>query len=190
MLNESQNSTYMNFHGGWFQLSIHSIYSTHNKLNDFMVVDLMQMLKWDKIGVSNVAGEISLASGLVLWATTIPRIRRKFFEVFFFTHHLYILFMVFFIFHVGISFAFMVLPGFYLFLVDRYLRFLQSRQTVRLVSARILPCETVELNFSKAPGKFTFLVYLTSVVIAMAFVTCKICFILQGWVIIRRALCL
>ena len=42
------------------------------------------------------------------------------------------------------------LPGFYLFLVDRYLRFLQSRRQVCLVSARVLPCDTLELNFSKS----------------------------------------
>ncbi|XP_031275811.1 ferric reduction oxidase 2-like [Pistacia vera] len=114
--------------------------------------NISEMVKWHKIGISNVAGEISLVSGLALWATTIPRVRRKFFEIFFYTHYLYILFVVFFIFHVGVSYACIMLPGFYLFLVDRYLRFLQSRQRVRLVSARVLPCETVELNFSKAPG--------------------------------------
>ncbi|RDX68599.1 Ferric reduction oxidase 2, partial [Mucuna pruriens] len=113
---------------------------------------ISEMLKWNKIGVSNVAGEIALLSGLFLWIATIPRIRRKVFELFYYTHHLYILFIVFFIFHVGIPYACIMLPGFYLFLVDRYLRFLQSRQRVRLVSARVLPCEAVELNFSKGHG--------------------------------------
>jgi hypothetical protein len=112
----------------------------------------MQMVKWDKVGISNVAGEISLLAGLFLWVATIPKIRRKFFELFFYTHNLYIIFMIFFIFHVGISYAFIMLPGFYLFMVDRYLRFLQSRREVRLVSSRVLPCETVELNFSKGHG--------------------------------------
>ncbi|PNY05232.1 oxidoreductase/ferric-chelate reductase [Trifolium pratense] len=112
----------------------------------------MQMLKWEKVGISNVAGEISLLAGLFLWVATIPKIRRKFFELFFYTHNLYIIFMIFFIFHVGISYAFYMLPGFYLFLVDRYLRFLQSRREVRLVSSRVLPCETVELNFAKGHG--------------------------------------
>lgn len=110
------------------------------------------MLKWDKVGVSNVAGEISLLAGLVLWVATIPYIRRKSFELFFYTHYLYIMFIIFFIFHVGISFACIMLPGFYLFMVDRYLRFLQSRREVRLVSSRVLPCETIELNFAKGHG--------------------------------------
>lgn len=113
---------------------------------------ISEMIKWDKIGISNVAGELALLAGLAMWATTFPRIRRKLFELFFYTHYLYILFMLFFVLHVGISYACIMLPGFYLFMIDRYIRFLQSRQSVRLVSARILPCEVVELNFSKNPG--------------------------------------
>lgn len=113
----------------------------------------MQMLEWSKIGVSNVAGEISLVCGLLLWVTTYPSIRRKMFELFFYTHHFYIPFIIFFVFHLGISYALFMLPGFYLFLLDRYLRFLQSRQSVQLIYARVLPCETIEINFAKNPGK-------------------------------------
>lgn len=112
----------------------------------------MQMLKWEKIGVSNVAGEMGLLTGLGIWLTSVPCIRRKVFELFYYTHHLYILFVVFFILHVGSSYCWITLPGFFLFLVDRMLRFLQSQQKVRLVSARVLPCQAVELNFSKNPG--------------------------------------
>ncbi|KAL7002468.1 ferric-chelate reductase (NADH) [Sarracenia purpurea var. burkii] len=112
----------------------------------------IQMVKWAKVGVSNVAGEMSLVAGLVLWVMTFSRLRRKAFELFFYTHHLYILFVIFYVLHVGISYTgTMMLPGFYLFVVDRFLRFLQSRQGVRLVSARVLPSETLELNFSKTP---------------------------------------
>lgn len=112
----------------------------------------MQIFKWNKIGVSNVAGAVSLLAGLILWAATLPSIRRKAFELFFYTHYLYIVFVIFFVFHVGFSNSCIVLPGFYLFMIDRYLRFLQSQQKVRLVSARVLPCETVELNFAKNIG--------------------------------------
>ncbi|XP_052193504.1 ferric reduction oxidase 2-like [Diospyros lotus] len=111
-----------------------------------------KMLEWSSISVSNVAGEVSLLCGLLLWVTTYPSIRQKMFELFFYTHYLYILFMVFYIFHLGFSYSFTILPGFYLFLVDRYLRFLQSRQGVALLAARILPCQTLELNFSKSPA--------------------------------------
>ncbi|XP_059457009.1 ferric reduction oxidase 2-like [Corylus avellana] len=111
-----------------------------------------EMVKWDKTGISNVAGELSLLAGLAMWLTTFPRIRRKFFELFLYTHNLYILFIIFFILHVGISYACIMLPGFYLFAVDRYLRLLQSRQRVRVVSARLLPCQSLELNLAKSPG--------------------------------------
>lgn len=113
------------------------------------------MLKWNKVGASNVAGEVALLAGLAMWAMSIPRIRRKIFELFLYTHHLYIVFLVFFVFHVGFSYACIILPGFYLFLIDRFLRFLQSQRRIRLVSARVLPCEAVELNFSKSPGQQT-----------------------------------
>ncbi|PSS04373.1 Ferric reduction oxidase [Actinidia chinensis var. chinensis] len=112
-----------------------------------------ELVNWNAVGVSNVAGELSLLFGLLLWATTFPRIRRNMFELFFYTHYLYILFMLFYIFHLGISYSYTILPGFYLFGVDRYLRFLQSRQRVHLISARVLSCETVELNFSKTQAQ-------------------------------------
>ncbi|KAL6981994.1 ferric-chelate reductase (NADH) [Sarracenia purpurea var. burkii] len=107
------------------------------------------MLKWDAMLVSNVAGELSLLFGLFLWATTYSRSGKNMFELFFYTHYFYILFIIFYVFHLGISFSYTFLPGFYLFLIDRFLRFLQSRRGVRLVSARVLPCQTLELNFSK-----------------------------------------
>ncbi|KAL2233864.1 ferric reduction oxidase 2 isoform X1 [Sesamum indicum] len=113
---------------------------------------LSEMLKWGDHYVSNIAGEISLLCGLALWITTYPTIRRRMFELFFYTHYLYIFFIIFFILHIGIGFTCIMLPGFYLFIIDRYLRFLQSREKVRLVSARVLPCETIELNFSKSRG--------------------------------------
>lgn len=113
------------------------------------------MVNWSKVGISNLAGEIALAAGLIMWSTTSSRIRRKAFELFFYTHYLYIVFVVFFVFHVGFGYFCIMLPGFYLFLVDRFLRFLQSQQRIGVVSARVLPCHTVELNFSKTPSNHT-----------------------------------
>ena len=98
------------------------------------------MLTWDTKDISNLAGEISLVAGLV---------RRRFFEVFFYTHYLYI------VFHVGISYSLISFPGFYIFMVDRFLRSLQSRDNIRVLSARILPSHTIELTFSKNPSEFS-----------------------------------
>lgn len=110
------------------------------------------MLEWASVDISNVAGEISLICGLALWAVTFPRIRRKLFELFFYTHHFYIPFLIFYVFHVGFSAVCPILPGIYLFVVDRLLRLLQSQRRVRLNSARLLP-GAIELNFAKSPGE-------------------------------------
>lgn len=110
------------------------------------------MIEWSKTYVSNVAGEIAIVLAVAMWITSFPRVRRKAFEVFFYTHHLYILYIFFYVLHVGASYLCMILPGIFLFLVDRCLRFLQSRNRVCLHSARVLPGDTVELNFSKTLG--------------------------------------
>ncbi|XP_059667121.1 ferric reduction oxidase 4-like [Cornus florida] len=117
-----------------------------------MTDQMAEMLKWSRDWVPNVAGEIAFVFALAMWATSIPRVRRKMFEVFFYTHHLYTLYLFFYILHVGVAYFCMILPGVFLFLIDRYLRFLQSQKRARLVSSRLLPCGTVELNFSKSPG--------------------------------------
>lgn len=110
------------------------------------------MLEWSKTWVSNVAGEIAIVFALAIWMTSLPRVRRKMFEVFLYTHHLYILYIFFYVLHVGVGYFCMIIPGIFLFVIDRYLRLLQSRQHAKLDSARLLPCGTAELNFSKTPG--------------------------------------
>ncbi|KAJ6684139.1 hypothetical protein OIU85_007795 [Salix viminalis] len=114
----------------------------------------MQMLEWSKTYVSNVAGEIAIVLALAMWVTSSYRIRRKMFEVFFYTHQLYILYVVFYVLHVGAAYFCMILPGIFLFIMDRYLRFLQSQRRARLESARLLPCGSIELTFSKSPGLY------------------------------------
>ncbi|KAL6127678.1 hypothetical protein ACLB2K_071041 [Fragaria x ananassa] len=113
---------------------------------------MAQMLEWSNSHVSNVAGEIAIICAMAMWVTSIPRARQKMFELFFYTHQFYVLYIVFYILHAGVSFFCTILPGIFLFIIDRYLRFLQSYQRAELVSARILPCETIELNFSKSQG--------------------------------------
>ncbi|XP_023900003.1 ferric reduction oxidase 4 [Quercus suber] len=113
---------------------------------------MAEMLEWRKDWVPNVAGEIAFVFAMGMWVTSFPRVRRKMFEVFFYTHHLYGFYIFFYVLHVGAAYFCMILPGIYLFFIDRFLRFLQSRRRARSVSARILPCDTVELNFSKSPG--------------------------------------
>lgn len=111
------------------------------------------MLEWSSTYLSNVAGVIAIVLALVIWATSFNRIRRKMFELFFYAHHLYILYVFFYMLHVGVAYLCMILPGIFLFLIDRYLRFLQSRHRVRLDSARLLPNGTMEVTFAKNPSE-------------------------------------
>jgi hypothetical protein len=59
----------------------------------------------------------------------------------------------------------MIAPGIFLFLIDRHLRFLQSRQNAQLLSVRLLPCDALELNFSKNPSKIIKYSFLMSLLI-------------------------
>ncbi|KAH6783972.1 ferric reduction oxidase 4 [Perilla frutescens var. hirtella] len=114
--------------------------------------EMYLMLQWSSTYLSNVAGVIAFVLSLVIWVTSLDRVRRKMFELFYYAHHLYILYIFFYMLHVGVAYLCMILPGIFLFLIDRYLRFLQSRRRARLDSARLLPNGNMELTFSKDPG--------------------------------------
>ncbi|KAM0855991.1 hypothetical protein ACQ4PT_049409 [Festuca glaucescens] len=108
-----------------------------------------EIIQWKEIGVANLAGVISLVAGLLMWATSLHPVRKRYFELFFYTHQLYVVFIVFLALHVG-DFVFSFAAGaVFLFMLDRFLRFWQSRAKVDIVSAACRPCGTVELVFSK-----------------------------------------
>ncbi|KMT16198.1 hypothetical protein BVRB_3g053570 [Beta vulgaris subsp. vulgaris] len=115
-----------------------------------IVKQLYEMLDWSKTHVSNVAGEISWVFLIAMWITSFAYTRRKSFEVFFYTHQLYALATFFYVVHIGVAWTMQLLPGIFLFTLDRYLRFLQSRSRARLISVRVLPGGTVEMTFSKS----------------------------------------
>ncbi|KAK6915807.1 Ferric reductase transmembrane component-like domain [Dillenia turbinata] len=68
------------------------------------------VLEWKDIGVANLAGVISLLAGLFMWVTSLHPVRKQYFELFFYTHQLYIIFVVFFALHVG-DFIFSIAAG-------------------------------------------------------------------------------
>ncbi|KAK2448208.1 ferric reduction oxidase [Trifolium repens] len=110
---------------------------------------IRELLEWKDIGVANLAGVISLVAGLFMWVTSLPGVRKWNFEMFFYTHQLYVVFIVFMALHIG-DFIFAMAAGpIFLFVLDRFLRFCQSRRTVNVISSRCLPCGTVEMVLSK-----------------------------------------
>lgn len=113
---------------------------------------MIEMIEWSSTYVSNVAGEIAILVAIAMWVTSLYKMRRKMFDLFFYTHQLYTLYIFFYLLHVGVAYTCMILPGIFLFLIDRYLRFLQSKSSARLIASRLLPCNVVELTFSKNPG--------------------------------------
>ncbi|XP_077250610.1 ferric reduction oxidase 6-like isoform X2 [Tasmannia lanceolata] len=110
---------------------------------------LHQIIRWKSNGFSYLPGVISLLTGLLMWVTSLPPVRKKYFELFYYTHQLYAIFIIFLALHVGDSIFSVAAGGIFLYLLDRFLRFCQSRKTVDIVSATILPCGTVELVLSK-----------------------------------------
>ncbi|KAI4298874.1 hypothetical protein L6164_032387 [Bauhinia variegata] len=113
---------------------------------------VQEIIEWKDIGVANLAGVISLLAGLFMWVTSLPGVRTWNFELFFYTHQLYVVFVVFLALHVGDFIFTMAAGAIFLFMLDRFLRFCQSRRTVNVVSAKCLPCGTVELVLSKPPN--------------------------------------
>ena len=91
-----------------------------------------------------------------MWVTSLPGVRTKNFELFFYTHQLYVVFVIFLALHVGDFIFLMGAGGIFLFILDRFLRFIQSRKTVDVISATSLPCGTVELVLSKPACKCTY----------------------------------
>ncbi|KAM0018801.1 putative ferric-chelate reductase (NADH) [Helianthus debilis subsp. tardiflorus] len=110
-----------------------------------------EILEWQKTGRIYLAGEISLATGLVIWITSLPQVRRKRFEIFYYTHHLYIIFLVFFLFHTGDRHFYMVLPAIFIFAIERLLRIVQSTPETCILSARIFPLKAIEVILPKEP---------------------------------------
>lgn len=121
-------------------------------LFSFFFFSFKQMRKWQKTGRIYLAGEITLITGLVIWVTSLPQIRRRKFEIFYYTHHLYVVFLVFFLFHAGDRHFYMVFPGILLFALDKLLCIIQSRPISCIVTARVFPCKSVELILPRDPS--------------------------------------
>ena len=111
-----------------------------------------QLFEWKATGIAVLPGVISLVAGLLMWVTSLHTVRKNYFELFFYTHQLYIVFIVFLALHVGDYMFSIVAGGIFLFILDRFLRFCQSRRTVDVISAKSLPCGTLELVLSKPPS--------------------------------------
>lgn len=112
----------------------------------------LQLLEWAPHEIANLPGVIALLAGIAMWVTSFGWVRQKYFELFFYTHQLYIVFVVFMAFHVGDFIFNIAFSGLFLFSFDRFLRFCQSRNSVGIISTKLMPCGTYELVIAKPPG--------------------------------------
>lgn len=111
-----------------------------------------QIVRWQSNNIANLPGVIVLFVGLLMWVTSLNPVRKRYFELFYYTHHLYTLFIIVLALHLGDSVFSCAAGGIFLFILDRFLRFWQSRRKVGVVSATSLPCGTLELVLSKPRG--------------------------------------
>lgn len=111
-----------------------------------------EIWKWQRKGRIYLAGEMALAIALIMWITALPPIRRNhYFRLFYYTHHLYVCFIIMFLFHGGDRHFYMVFPGVFLFALDKLLRVINSWSGTCILSAHIFPCNTIELTLPKEP---------------------------------------
>lgn len=108
------------------------------------------IFEWKTYGVSNWAGVLSMLAGIVMWVTSLGPIRQPFFDVFYVTHHMYILVFAFGVWHVGDFSSFYFLAGVLLFFIDRFVRMVQSQSPVSILSARTLSSGVIELKFPRS----------------------------------------
>ncbi|XP_065869668.1 ferric reduction oxidase 6-like [Euphorbia lathyris] len=112
-----------------------------------------ELISWTPTNGANLAGIINIFFGWTIWITSLPFVRQKNFELFYYTHHLYIIFIIFLAMHVGNFFFCIVAGPIFLFIIDRFLRFCQSRHTVHVISTTSFPCGVVQLVMSTPQTK-------------------------------------
>eukprot|EP00250_Pteridium_aquilinum_P019524 c24466_g1_i1 orf=499-2991(-) len=108
-----------------------------------------RILSWETESetCSVLAGVVAWIVGLTMWTTSLSFFRRRWYELFFGVHHLYIVFFLFWLYHVIWTVHFFTIPCL-LFMVDRFLRMLQSRQSVDVLSARLLESGSLHLRIA------------------------------------------
>ncbi|OAE33833.1 hypothetical protein AXG93_1193s1320 [Marchantia polymorpha subsp. ruderalis] len=113
-----------------------------------MIHDVSGLWSWKTRGIAVFPGIISLAAGVLMLATAFEKVRREMFNLFFITHQLYLVFLLFFLFHCQSQMVYVVIPVL-LFFLDRFMRMVQSRKAVDVLSTRLLPSGAIELKFAK-----------------------------------------
>lgn len=97
----------------------------------------------------NVFGELSLAFLLVVGATSVPCVRRTMFETFYYTHHLYLLGVIFAVLH-WVTIIWWLLPTLGLYFVSRSVSTWNATRPVRVLELTVLPDSIVKVVLARA----------------------------------------
>jgi predicted ferric reductase len=118
--------------------------------------------------ISGSTGHIVLLIMVLMYSSAVESIRRPMFEIFWFTHHLFILYYGLLSFHgaEGVleppTFVYWIVGPLALYLIERTVRILRGKQTTMLHLARQHPSRVIELrmkkqSFTYKPGQYLFL---------------------------------
>lgn len=102
---------------------------------------------------------VALSAGVIMMLTAIEWVRRKFFDLFFVSHQLYLVFLIFFGFHVVNRVLYVIVPVL-IFFLDRFMRAVQSRKAVDVLSAKVYSSGIIELKFAKPASTYACLCHL------------------------------
>lgn len=99
----------------------------------------------------NFCGQMALLCSLIIGVTSLSPIRRRYYEVFYYSHHLFIFVLFFAALHFS-QFVIWMYPGVCLFVMHRMLSNTQSRVPCEVVDLEAIPGEITRLVFRRAPG--------------------------------------
>lgn len=100
----------------------------------------------------NFTGQLALLSCLIIGLTSFPYVRRHYYDVFYYAHHLFL--VVFFVTALHFSsFVIWMYPGVCLYVLHRILSKSQSRVPCEVVDLEAIPGEITRLVFRRSHGK-------------------------------------
>ncbi|GAQ87872.1 Ferric reductase [Klebsormidium nitens] len=108
---------------------------------------------WRGYDVSRPAGILVGIVGAIMGLTSLGVVRRRYFELFFSVHQLYVLFILFLFWHQGTKngLTFMM-PSLFLFAFDRLQRAIQSWGHAGVLATKTLPDGTIQVEVAKHPN--------------------------------------
>eukprot|EP00644_Phytophthora_capsici_P005704 jgi/Phyca11/97734/e_gw1.2.748.1 len=105
-----------------------------------------------KSRLQNFCGQLALLCCIVIGVTSLSPIRRKYYDVFYYCHHLFIFVLFFSALHFS-QFVIWMYPAVCLYVMHRILARSQSRMPCEVVDLEAIPGEITRLVFRRSPGK-------------------------------------